>query len=282
MKLLRKIHPKDEANVKEYIEQNYWGCLNIASAINQHGMTNQRNAKDSGDMYGYFVEDRLCGLFLFTNNFGFYPHFTDESVISKIDLLRAIKYYKPKLIEGTDIVIAKIWTVIDRTIIWYQYNKSSLMIREEILTNEEGDSEEGIQAILANEIDINKEVEFFIDVERHFGHNYKTVNQLKERITTRAERNEYVLIMKDAEIVAQGFVEKNIDQYSKISGIYTVPNYRSNGYGKAVTWEIIKKVYENNHVPILTVLNENTVAKQMYENMGFQVIADYVVAETRF
>ena len=78
--------------------------------------------KNSGDFYGYFEEGILEGLFLFTNNKRFLLHFINNNVSKKVDLLKAIKHYKPEYMSGVTENVSIIWKMFERTVKRYKYN----------------------------------------------------------------------------------------------------------------------------------------------------------------
>lgn len=285
MDQFRRIVASDNQNIIKFLKANYWNCLNIVSSYMKHGFTNNKSAKDSGELYGYFRDKDLHGLFLFSNNNCFYPFCDHPGVLKKVDLLRTIKYYKPIVIEGEKSVVDAIWKIIDRTIVWSDYKACSLMYiddQSKMLVRESSGLEDQVAMVSPIDVDINSHTNFFVTVEKHFGHNYKTVNQLKEKIMDKANQGQYILAMIDDQIIGQALIEKNIGNFAIISGIYTLPKYRGKGYGRLLTEQIVKNILAQDMVPVLTVENKNHIAKGIYETLGFTLAKDYVIAEVRF
>jgi predicted GNAT family acetyltransferase len=64
----------------------------------------------------------------------------------------------------------------------------------------------------------------------------------------------------------------------QIGGVYTVPQERGKGLGKAVVSELLKSVFSEKQEACLFVKKHNRSAIALYERLGFAPVADYVIS----
>jgi predicted GNAT family acetyltransferase len=64
----------------------------------------------------------------------------------------------------------------------------------------------------------------------------------------------------------------------QIGGVYTVPEQRGKGLGKAVVSELLKKVFSEKKEACLFVKKHNRSAIALYERLGFAPINDYAIS----
>jgi predicted GNAT family acetyltransferase len=64
----------------------------------------------------------------------------------------------------------------------------------------------------------------------------------------------------------------------QIGGVYTVPQERGKGLGKAVVSELLKKVFSEKQAACLFVKKHNRAAIALYERLGFEPVTDYVIS----
>ncbi|MGA2380167.1 MAG: GNAT family N-acetyltransferase [Spirochaetia bacterium] len=64
----------------------------------------------------------------------------------------------------------------------------------------------------------------------------------------------------------------------QIGGVYTVPQERGKGLGKAVVSELLKTVFSEKQAACLFVKKHNRSALALYERLGFSPVTDYVIS----
>jgi predicted GNAT family acetyltransferase len=64
----------------------------------------------------------------------------------------------------------------------------------------------------------------------------------------------------------------------QIGGVYTVPQERGKGLGKAVVAELLKNVFSAKQAACLFVKKHNRAAIALYERLGFEPVTDYVIS----
>jgi len=279
---IKKLTQSDHEIVKSYIYQNFWGCIEIAKVFDKNGLKNKLSDKNSGDFLGFFTdENNLEGIFVFTNNRRFLLHVKNSDVTKKVDLLKAIKYYKPEFMSGPSEHVKMVWHMFERTVKRYKYSNSMYMVLEDYQTllNQFKENESIREASKA---DAKEQIKFFLELEKHFGRNHMTINQLQNRIVERIGLKEYLVIDDGIRVVAQGFVEDKIKAFSQIGGIYTTPKFRNNGYARSIVEHLSYYAIQNGNIPILAVLKDNDSAIKVYESLQFIAKVDFSIIELEF
>jgi predicted GNAT family acetyltransferase len=130
-------------------------------------------------------------------------------------------------------------------------------------------------AVEADPLKARTQMSFFVNVEKEFGRNHMTMNQLFKRIEDRKGNEEYLVCLEDDRYVAQGFVEDKLHAFWQIGGIYTLPSHRGKGLGRHIVTALCRTILEQGNLPILAVLKENQSAVSLYEKMGFEKSVDF-------
>lgn len=282
MSKIKKLTPQDHESVKHYIYQNFWGCIEIAKIFDKNGCSNKMLEKNSGDFFGYFNEsETLEGIFVFTNNKRFLVHFNNNDVTKKVDLLKAIKYYKPEFMSGPKAQVKLIWQMFERTVKRYTYRDSMYMVLEDF-SKFERDFLPAENVREASTTDAKEQMRFFVEIEKEFERNHMTINQMQKRISDRKGSKEYLVMDDGLKLIAQGFVEDKIKAFSQIGGVYTSPKYRGNGFGKAIIQTLCYHILQDGQVPILAVLKDNLSAIKVYESLYFKRKVDFSIIELEF
>ena len=235
--------------------------------------------KDAGIYYGYFYDKVLSGLIVFTNNKKMMVHYMNEDILKKVDLLKAIRYHKPEYFTGVRLQAQEVWKVFERTIKRYNYKESQYMVCD---INHFQDSNTSFIIRPAVPEDGQKNISFFMQVEREFKRRHMTVNQLKDRIKRRHNTKEYLVAEDKNHVIGQGFIEEKIHGFWQIGGVYTNPLYRGLGVGEGLMNALIIVISENGCIPILAVLKTNASAINLYEKIGFNAVVDYSIYEIEY
>ncbi len=263
--------------VSNYIYQNFWGCIEIAKIFDKNGLRNIISDKNAGTFLGFINDDDILeGLFVFTNNKRFLLHFINDDVTKKVDLLKAIKHFKPEYMSGTSRQVEMVWQMFERTVKRYKYSNSMYMILEDHDLIDTSIVRE------ANISDAKMQVKFLLEIEKSFERNHMTINQMQKRIQEREKSYEYLVIEENKKFVAQGFVEDKIQAFSQIGGVYTTPACRGKGYAKMIVSALCEAILSKGNIPILAVLQDNLSAVTVYESLGFVNTIDFSIIEIEF
>lgn len=254
-----------------YIEKYFYENLYLNLDFSKNFEYNPYDKKN-GDFFGYFEKDILLGVFVFSNNGILHLSYIDDSVLKKLDLLRAIKKYKPKIIKGKKELIKKVVQVFEKSITNDKANDYYIMEYSGLPQNI-GSSSEITPQIL------NHSFDFLVNVERSFGRNPKLLNDIKTKLINKYNKKEYFAFVENGRIISQGMLENEGDNIIVIGSIYTKESYRKAGYGRKIVQLLINEVISRNKIPILLVKKENTVAINLYKSIGFKEKADFQILE---
>jgi predicted GNAT family acetyltransferase len=276
---IKLLKTTDTEPVRNYLYKNFWSCIEIIKIFEKTGLKQDLMNKDAGVYYGYYYNDVLSGLIVFTNNKKMLAHYINDDLLKKVDLLKAIRFHKPEYFTAIDIQAQEIWKVFERTIKRYNYKESQYMVCDE-------NSFEALMSPYnirsAHLEDGQKNIGFFMQVEREFKRRHMSINQLKQRIKMRNKTREYLVVEDNHHIIAQGFVEEKIHGFWQIGGIYTSPLYRGKGVGELLVKTLMNVIAENACIPILAVLKNNEFAVKLYEKIGFNAVVAYSIYEIEY
>lgn len=278
MSQIIKLDERAKPQVEKYLFNNFWGCIELIKSYEKAGLRYQISNKDSGIYYGYYEKDVLLGLFLFTNNKKLLLHFKSDQVSKKVDLLKAIKYHKPEYMSGPSNMVELIWKMFERTVKRYNYKKSMYMV----LNEKQPETEQNPCIVEANFTEAKKASNFLIAVEKHFGRNHMTINQILKRIESKIGSQEYLFVKESEQVLGQGFIEEKVKAFWQIGGIYIAPNLRGKGYARKLVLTLIDVIQKNGCIPILAVLKENKPAVNLYQNIGFEESIEFGILELEF
>lgn len=276
---IKRLTNTDYELVRSYIYQNFWGCIEIAKCFDKVGIKHRISDKNSGYYFGFFNDNILEGIFLFTNNKRFMLHFINPDVSKKVDLLKAIKHYRPEYMSGPTEMVKHIWKMFERTVKRYNYKKSMYMVlnrNDHLILSEELVIRE------AKVEDAKQYGNFLLTIEKHFGRNHMTINQLQKRIADRVGDHAYLIALDGQKLIGQGFVEDKINAFWQIGGVFTLPEVRGKGVASCLVSQLSERVLNEGYIPILAVLEENVPAVKAYEKLGFEKAVDFSIIEIEF
>ena len=87
--------------------------------------------------------------------------------------------------------------------------------------------------------------------------------------TKTASLGDYFGIYKDRELVAVAGERMKMNHYTEVSAIVTHPLYTGQGYAKQLITHTVNNIFNQNKIPYLHVVENNTNAISLYENLGF-------------
>lgn len=268
-----KLNKKHYFMYNNYIKDNFYSNLYLGLDFSTNFNNNKSNKKD-GYFYGYVEDEKLLGVFVFSNNRILHLSFIDDKVLKKLDLIRAIKYYKPKIIKGKKENLNKVVNILKKSIGNISVNDYNIMKfegNEEIIYREKSDS-------LNNEL-LNNSFEFLINVEKAFDRNPKLINETKYKLYNKYNKNEYFVYVKNDKIISQGLIENKGSDFVIIGSIYTEKKYRKKGYGEKIVKNLINEVKKRNKTPILLVKKTNIKAINLYKKLNFSNKSDFRIVE---
>lgn len=276
MEKFKLLNNNDIDIVMAYLEKKHIESTFIIDCIEKYGLDNKIFCKKSGDYYGYFVEGKLMGIFCFTNMGSFICHYDNNKILNKIVLFKAVKKYKPKYMFGMKKMVTPIWRRLEKIFKWYEYDECNYMtLNKKNFYDYSTDKE----IINAKEYDFSKSIDFLIEVEKAFNRKPKTVNELKNSVYERTGEEEYLYLLDKGKIVSQGVIKTTTSKINQIEGVYTLPEYRGNGYAKAVVSKLSKDIIDRDKQPALIVSKSNEAAKKAYIDLGFEYYDDYIMSE---
>ena len=255
----------------EYIEKHFYDNLYLSLDFSRN-FNESKYTKKAGDFYGYIKDDRLLGVFVFSNNNILHLSFIDRDVLKKVDLLRAIKYYKPKIIKGKKENLDDVINLVEKSITKIKVNDYYIMkYNNNKCVNHSSD--------FVNSELINNSFEFLVNVEKEFDRNPKLLNDIKLKILTKYECDEYFAYTNNGKIIAQGMLENEGNEHIIIGGIYIDKNFRKKGYGQQIVEILVSEVIKKNKIPILLVKKDNEKAIKLYNKIGFIEMSDFRILE---
>jgi ribosomal protein S18 acetylase RimI-like enzyme len=70
-------------------------------------------------------------------------------------------------------------------------------------------------------------------------------------------------------------------RWHEVSGICTHPDHQGQGLGRQLTFEVVRRMLLRSETPFLHVRSDNTIARQMYRQLGFREVLETPVRVLR-
>jgi GNAT superfamily N-acetyltransferase len=77
-------------------------------------------------------------------------------------------------------------------------------------------------------------------------------------------------LRKESKLVAMGGLRMHLPGYHEITTVATMPEHEGHGYATSLVAELVKRIWERNERPFLTVRTDNTRAIGIYQRLGFR------------
>lgn len=237
-----------------------------------------------GVFYGKFSggvagnPNRLAGIFYFSNNRVLALHCVEEKILAGLDLLKAIKHHKPKFVKGTSDMIQGVYRLICRAVAETFESQMTLMIYEGVCIDNL--IPQDFRWVTGNDPGVDKllsDLHFFIDVETHFGRQTKAINDIIKTFKRMILDENYLLMVKEGEIVGQGLIEDETHTSGVLAGIYVSDKYRRHHIGESISRKLTETLLGRGKKPYLFVKNNNNSARLLYEKIGYKVVKQYAV-----
>lgn len=268
-----KLDKKHLSLLESYLKENNDDSIYLMKPVEQLGENEAQ-----GVFYGYIENAQLRGIFYFSNKSVLLLHCTDKKILDSLQLLKAIKFHKPKFIKGNTAMTDGVYKLLCRAVSGISEAKSTLMVHDgnPLQTSQiEGYTVICGENRLVN--DLLNDLRFFIDVENHFGRPVKAINDIVKEFKQLIAQNNYMLVVKDLEIVAQGMIEDETASTGIISGIFVAPKHRKNGIGCLLSVELTRALATRGKTPYLFVKSNNENARRLYEKIGYRAVKSYAV-----
>ena len=82
-------------------------------------------------------------------------------------------------------------------------------------------------------------------------------------------RTQLYVLRHDRIPVAMGMIAKGAGDTSRINLVYTPPQFRNKGYGKALMSGLVNTVFVSGKTPVLYTHDDNIQGNQLYQSLGF-------------
>jgi GNAT superfamily N-acetyltransferase len=83
------------------------------------------------------------------------------------------------------------------------------------------------------------------------------------------ELGDYFGWFEDGQLVAMAGERLRAGPYREVSGISTHPDYRGRGLARRLTLKLVRRQLQRGETPFLHVMANNTAARRLYRDMGF-------------
>lgn len=91
------------------------------------------------------------------------------------------------------------------------------------------------------------------------------------------ELGEYFGVFEGARLVAMAGERFHAGSFREISGVCTHPEYQGRGIARKLTEKLLVRELARGQTPFLHVMRDNTVARTLYERMGFRLYLETLV-----
>jgi ribosomal protein S18 acetylase RimI-like enzyme len=88
------------------------------------------------------------------------------------------------------------------------------------------------------------------------------------------ELGAYCGIYKEGKLVAAAGERMKMNEFTEVSAIVTLPEYRGRGLAKQLTAFISNGIFRENKIPYLHVARSNDLAVSLYQKLGFSIRAE--------
>lgn len=251
--------------ILDYIERH-----DFATHGFYYGLKKENGAwvlRNGSTFYGYIRDKVMIGMVSFSSTRVMTCHFEDDSIYNKLDFLKVLRQFKPNLIKASPLDLSRIQGVLTRVAICDDIELCSVMhVNNE--TFKPSDQRHGM-VVDASLIPIRDAVPFLLKVEKAFGRNPLTVNQLKDKVD--AIEN-YIYYIEDSQIKGQAVIEFETKTFAQLGGVYTSPSVRGKGVGKRLTSALTQRMLGKDRPVNLLVMKDNTPAIKVYEALGYKPV----------
>ncbi len=265
--------------MEAFLELSHQHVENIIEYISRHGykthgfyyglkVVEGKWCLRNGSKYFGFVKDKkLLGMVSFSSSRVMTCHFEDQSVYKKLDFLKSIRQLKPTVIKADPLDLEQIKKVLTRVAVCQDVQLCEVMhVNKSTFIKDQAVHGMVVDASL---IPIRDAVPFLLSVEKAFGRNPLTVNQLKDKV---CGIENYIYYIEKGNIKGQAVIEFETEYFAQLGGVYTQPQSRGTGVGKRLTSVLTQRMLDTGIDVNLLVMKENKAAVKVYETLGYKVV----------
>lgn len=268
--MIQLLTQEHKAIVLEYLEKHHIETTFLIGNVNSFGLDNNKEMRRCGDYYGYFEHEVLRGVLPFYNLGSCIPHYDSEKAIPYFAVLLRQRSFE--FLLGMEKLIKPLYTHIKFKKPAIEYSEASYYVNKNFkpfyLEN---------VTFMDSDISNPKIVEFYKKAQLEGFHNKRTTEEVINALKYRAAGEDFVLLVKENEIVAQACVQTTTSKLSQIGAVFTPTPHRNNGYCKAVVSEICSRIISRGKIPTLMVRKDNMTAVKAYNALGFEYYDEYLI-----
>ncbi|EYE89841.1 hypothetical protein Q428_00775 [Fervidicella metallireducens AeB] len=271
--MIRLLTNADKEVVLEYAENHHIECTFIIGNVIGVGIDNNKEINRSGDYYGYFEDGKLQGILPFYNIGSCIPHYeNDKAVICFAEIMKKKTF---SFLLGMEKIVRPLYEAIKETKDVKKYGEDSYYINN----NYTPYNLEGIDFKYPHEIDEDKVTNFMIHAYEDGFDTKINYEEIKKMLKQRVPGDDFLFLLKDGKILAQGCIQTSTSKICQIGGVYTLDTERGKGYCKALISELCRMIIARGKTPTLMVSKKNTPAVKAYNSIGFRHYDDYNIIE---
>ena len=102
---------------------------------------------------------------------------------------------------------------------------------------------------------------------RDVTHRNTSVEEMLARI--RSDISSYRCVKRDGKVVSVAAVSDESNGLTRISGVYTLPEYRNNGFARQTVTSFTADILKRGRIPYLHVDKTNPVSNRLYLSIGY-------------
>ena len=256
--------------VLEYLEKHHIETTFLIGNVTYLGLDNNPEIRRCADYYGYFEHGVLRGILPFYNLGSCIPHYDSPGAIPFFAVLLRQRNFE--FLLGMEKIIKPLYNHI-------KFKKHALEYSEDSYYVNKNFKPFYLEDVTFMESDINNTriVEFYKKAQLDGFDNKRTTEETINALKYRAEDEDFILLLKNNEIVAQACIQTTTSLLSQIGAVFTPFEQRNKGYCKAVVSEVCKRIVSRGKTPTLMVRKNNIPAVQAYSSLGFQYYDDYLI-----
>ena len=128
-----------------------------------------------------------------------------------------------------------------------------------------------LQMVISDRIDLEIKEKVIKLTNEHTDTLFQLVNLVQPGYFKRktALLGDYFGIFKNDELIAVTGERMKMNDFVEVSAIVTHPNHTGQGYAKQLIAHSVNKIFNQNKIPFLHVVENNTGAIKLYEKLGF-------------
>ncbi len=262
---IRILSPWEESAARILLEEDPIKNIWLIYCIKKYGLLNL-GLPEHGTFYGYFKHDSLSSI-LYCNNLGFW-RFHAGDVEETVSLIRQARSDGQPLASITGDPM-----VIDQIILEKRSNLNVGIVEYEVILKLQYEDYVPYpveNARIAEERDIDDMVELEIGLQMHLLGRSADREFLRQHILQLVKSGRAAVYSVGSRVVSKAEFEVEIEGLSQMSGVFTQPEYRNQGYALATCSLLCSLAFEENRMVCLETQRYNRQALSLYKKLGFR------------